>query len=164
MQGGVAGLGGSPHVQAPPDRERDRRMSSEDEVRAASARFYEALSRLDISQLQDVWSQSNTVTTMHPMGGEEVGWPEVRTSFEQAAGAMSDMHVELADQRIQTGEDLAYETGIERGRAKVAGEQIEIEHRVTNVYRREGGQWKMVHHHTDISPAIVEVLRRLQAA
>jgi len=139
-------------------------MSNEDEVRAVSDRFYDALSRLDISQLQSVWSQSNTVTTMHPMGGEEVGWPEVRKSFEQAAGAMSDIHVELADQRIRTGEDLAYETGIERGRGNIAGEQIEFEHRVTNVYRREDGQWKMVHHHTDISPGMVEVLRRAQAA
>ena len=139
-------------------------MSTEDEVRAVSDRFYVALGRLDISQLQDVWSQSNTVTTMHPMGGEEVGWPEVRKSFEQAAGAMSDIHVEIADQRIQTGEDLAYEVGVERGYGTIAGERIDIEHRVTNVYRREDGQWKMVHHHTDVSPGMVEVLRRLQAA
>jgi len=139
-------------------------MSNEDEVRAVSDRFYDALSRLDISQLQSVWSQSNTVTTMHPMGGEEVGWADVRKSFVEAAGVMSDIHVELADRRIQTGEDLAYETGIERGRGVIAGEQIEFQHRVTNVYRREGGQWKMVHHHTDISPGMVEVLRRLQAA
>jgi len=139
-------------------------MSTEDEVRAVSNRFYSALNNLDISQLQNVWSQSNTVTTMHPMGGEQVGWPEVRKSFEEAAQAMTDVHVELAAQRIQTSADLAYETGIERGRGTVAGEQIEIEHRVTNVYRREGGQWKLVHHHTDVSPAMVEVLKRLQAA
>jgi len=139
-------------------------MSTEAEVRAVSDRFYSALSRLDVSQLESVWSQSNSVSTMHPMGGEQVGWPEVRKSFEEAAGAMTDIHVELVDQRIQTGEDIAYETGIERGRGKVAGEQIEFEHRVTNVYRREGGQWKMVHHHTDVSPGMVEVLQRLQAA
>ena len=139
-------------------------MSNEDEVRAVSDGFYSALNHLDISQLADVWSQSSTVTTMHPMGGEQVGWPDVRKSFEDAAGAMSDVHVELADQQIRTGEDLAYEIGIERGRGKVGGEQIEIEHRVTNVYRREGDQWKMVHHHTDVSPAMVEILRRLQAA
>jgi len=139
-------------------------MSTEAEVRAVSDRFYSALSRLDVSQLESVWSQSNSVSTMHPMGGEQVGWPEVRKSFEEAAGAMTDIHVELVDQRIQTGEDIAYETGIERGRGKVAGEQIEFEHRVTNVYRREGGQWKMVHHHTDTSPAMVDILRRQQAA
>ncbi len=119
---------------------------------------------MDITQIAEVWSQGNTVSTMHPMGGEQVGWPEVRKSFEEAAQGMTDVHVELADQRIQTGDDLAYETGIERGRGTVAGEPVVIEHRVTNVYRREGGQWKMVHHHTDVSPAIVDILRRLQAA
>jgi uncharacterized protein (TIGR02246 family) len=139
-------------------------MSTEDEVRAVSARFYSALNNMDVSRLEDIWSQDGTVTTMHPMGGEEIGWPAVRQSFEQAATATTDVHVELADQMIQTGEDLAYEVGIERGHGKVAGERIELEHRVTNVYRREGGQWKMVHHHTDISPAMVDILRRMQAA
>ena len=62
------------------------------------------------------------------------------------------------------GTDLAYELGTERGQATLAGERITIEQRVTNVYRREGGEWKLVHHHTDISPAMLELLSRLQAA
>jgi hypothetical protein len=41
---------------------------------------------------------------------------------------------------------------------KVAG-QI----RVTNIYQREAGAWKMTHHHTDLAPAMVEVLDRLQS-
>ncbi len=139
-------------------------MSSEDEVRAVSNRFYTALSNMDVAQIGEVWSQSSTVTTMHPMGGEQVGWSEVRKSFEEAAKGMSDVHVEIDRKLIQTGDDLAYEVGIERGRGTVAGEPVEIEHRVTNVYRREAGQWKLVHHHTDVSPAIVDILRRLQAA
>jgi hypothetical protein len=31
---------------------------------------------------------------------------------------------------------------------------------VTNIYRREGGEWKMVHHHADVSPEVMEVLER----
>ncbi len=139
-------------------------MSRVDEVKAASDRFYSALSRMDVTQLPEIWSHSETVTTMHPMGGEQVGWEAVRESFEQAAGAMTDVHVEIADQTIQAGDDMAYEVGVERGHGTVAGESISIEHRVTNVYRREGGQWKLVHHHTDLSPAMVEILQRRQAA
>ena len=139
-------------------------MSTEDEVKAASDRFYSALSRMDVARLPEVWSHSESVTTMHPMGGEQVGWQAVRESFEQAAGAMTDVHVEIADQIIQAGEDMAYEVGVERGHGKVAGETISIEHRVTNVYRREAGGWKLVHHHTDVSPAMVEILQRSQAA
>lgn len=139
-------------------------MSTEDAVRAVSDRFYAGLSRMDVAALPEIWSHRDDVTTMHPMGGEQVGWEDVRASFEQAAGAMTDSHVELVDQRIYTGTDLAYETGVERGSAKLAGESVSFEHRVTNVYRLEDGQWKMVHHHTDTSPGLVETMQRRQAA
>ena len=65
---------------------------------------------------------------------------------------------------IHTGGELAYETGTERGSLKVAGEQVTIDQRVTNVYRREPDGWKIVHHHTDLSPAMLDILERLQAA
>jgi ketosteroid isomerase-like protein len=139
-------------------------MSAEDEVKAASDRFYTALSNMDIKQLPELWSHSDSVTTMHPMGGEQVGWQAVRESFEQAAGVMTDVHVEVADQTIQVGTDMAYEVGVERGSGKVAGETVFIEHRVTNVYRREADGWKLVHHHTDVSPAMAEIVQRSQAA
>lgn len=142
-------------------------MSSEDEVRRTSAQFYSALNRMatgDSSEMSRVWSHSETVTAMHPIGGEQVGWAAVKDSFDQVAGLASEGHVELADQVIHTGEDLAYELGTERGQIKVAGEPVTIEQRVTNIYRREAGQWRLVHHHTDLSPAMLGILGRLQAA
>ncbi len=142
-------------------------MSAEDEVRDASAKFYAALNSMatgDASKISDIWSHSETVTTMHPIGGEQTGWTAVRESFEQVSGLATDGHVELADQVIHTGSELAYETGTERGRIKVAGEQVTIDQRVTNVYRREPDGWKIVHHHTDLSPAMLDILERLQAA
>lgn len=142
-------------------------MSTEDEVRGASAKFYEALNRMtegDASRIADIWSHSETVTTMHPIGGKQVGWSEVKESFDNVAGLASSGHVELADQTIHTGGELAYELGIERGQFELAGERITVEHRVTNIYRREDGEWKIVHHHTDLSPAMLGVLERLQAA
>lgn len=142
-------------------------MSSEDEVRKASAQFYAALNRMvdgDAAPLSAIWSHSATVSTMHPIGGREAGWDEVRGSFEQVGKLASGGHVGLRDQSIQVTGDLAYEVGVEQGQARIAGEQIAIEHRVTNVYRREAGEWKIVHHHTDTSPAMVDILRRLQAA
>jgi ketosteroid isomerase-like protein len=142
-------------------------MSAVDEVRGASDRFYAALNSMtggDAAPMSDVWSHSETVTTMHPIGGEQIGWTAVRESFEQVAGVASSGHVELVDQIVHVGEDLAYEVGVERGGFTLAGESISIEHRVTNVYRREAGQWKLVHHHTDLSEAMMGVLRRLQQA
>jgi hypothetical protein len=39
----------------------------------------------DASSLGDIWSHSATVTTMHLIGGREVGWDKVRKSWEQVA-------------------------------------------------------------------------------
>jgi ketosteroid isomerase-like protein len=64
---------------------------------------------------------------------------------------------------IQVAGDFAYELGVERGKAQLAGEEISIDARVTNIYRRDGGGWKMVHHHGDVSAEMVDLLKRLQA-
>jgi ketosteroid isomerase-like protein len=139
-------------------------MSSEDEVRNASKQFYAALNRVangNADSLAAIWSHSAVVTVMHPIGGRQVGWDAVRASFEQVAQLASDGQVELKDQLIYVTGDLAYEVGIEQGRVKLAGQPVTLEYRVTNIYQREAGLWKMIHHHTDISPAMLDVLSRL---
>jgi ketosteroid isomerase-like protein len=141
-------------------------MSAEDEVRKASVQFYAALNRMangDAGPLADIWSQGSAVTTMHPVGGREVGWDKVRESFQKVAQIASEGRIKLDDQIIQVTGDLAYELGVERGQLKIAGQQATIEHRVTNIYRREGGRWKIIHHHTDVSQAMLDVLKRSQA-
>jgi ketosteroid isomerase-like protein len=117
----------------------------------------------DAGPLGDIWSHSATVTTMHPIGGRQVGWDQVRGSWEQVAKLATGGQVKLVDQIINVVGDVAYELGIERGKAKIAGQEVTFEDRVTNVYRKEAGTWKIVHHHTDISSAMMDILKRLQA-
>ena len=129
-------------------------MSTEDKVRNASKQFYAGLNRMvngDSRPLSDIWSHSASVTAMHPIGGREVGWDAVRASFEKVAQLASDGKIELKNQLIRVAGDGAYEAGIEHGQLKLAGQQVTIEHRVTNIYQREAGAWKIVHHHTDTS-------------
>ena len=141
-------------------------MSAEDEVREASKRFYAGLTRMlngDATALAEIWSHSDTVTIMRPVGGRDIGWDEVRESFRRLASVASEGRVALEDQMIQVVGDLAYELGIECGQFKLAGTLVTFENRVTDIYRREAGKWKVVHHHADVSPAMVDVLRNLQA-
>lgn len=140
-------------------------MSTENDVRKASAQFYAGLNEMANGKkgaLADIWSRSETVTALHPIGGRQVGWEAVSDSFDQVASMASDGKVELKDQRIQVAGDMAYEVGIEHGRFKMSGNPVSMEHRVTNIYRQEAGAWKLVHHHADPSPAMLEVLGRLQ--
>jgi len=142
-------------------------MAVEDEVRQASDRFYGALnqmlSRGDVGPVKAVWSQGQTGSTMHPTGGRQVGRDEILAEWEQAGPAFSDGRATADDLVvIPLAEDVAYTIGIERFEGKVAGETLRGEWRDTNIYKREDGGWKMVHHHTDASPELIELLRRLQ--
>ena len=142
-------------------------MSIEEEVRSASAKFYAALNRMangDSGSMGDVWAHSASVTAMHPIGGREVGWDAVRASFEQVAQLASDGKVELKDELVQVAGDVAYEIGTEQGQLTLGGHRAAIEHRVTNIYQQQAGGWKIVHHHTDTSPAMLDIISRLGPA
>lgn len=139
-------------------------MADQSGVRKASKEFYVALNGMlkgDAGALGRIWSHSTSVTTMHPVGGREVGWSNVSETWEQVAKVMSDGQVALNDQLIRVTEDMAYEVGREQGFLVLGGQRISIDHRVTNVYRREAKGWKIVHHHTDVSAAMQDVLSRL---
>jgi hypothetical protein len=63
-------------------------MSAEDEVRKASEQFYSALNRMlngDAGPLADIWSHSASVTTLHPLGGREVGWEKSRAKMARCS-------------------------------------------------------------------------------
>jgi len=140
-------------------------MSTVDEVREASKKFYAGLNRMangEKDTLAVTWSNNGSATAMHPIGGREVGWKAVEGSFNQVAHLASEGKIELKDQLIQVLGEAAYEVGIEKAQFKLAGQKVKSEHRVTNIYKKENGTWKMVHHHTDLSPAMIEVLQKLQ--
>ena len=138
-------------------------MALEDEIRQASEQFYEALNRMingDPEPMMEVWSHGSDVATMHPLGGRETGWEEVRASWEQVAQGFSDGQVSIEDLVVvPLADDVAYTLGTEHGQASLGDERVGIDWRVTNIYRRDEGEWKVVHHHTDVSPELVEFVK-----
>lgn len=141
-------------------------MSATNDVQQVSSRFYAALNRMmegDAGAMAEVWSHGATVSTMHPIGGCEVGWAQVKEPWAQIAKLAAGGQVRLERRLLEVVGDLAYEVGTELGSLVLAGQTVPIDHRVTNIYRREGGAWKVAHHHTDLSPTMLDVLRTLQA-
>ncbi|MEM9682676.1 MAG: nuclear transport factor 2 family protein [Pseudomonadota bacterium] len=141
-------------------------MAAEDDVRTASEEFYAALNRMlagDARSLGDIWSHSSTVTAMHPIGDWHVGWDDVKTTFDKVAKASTGGQVWITDQLIRIGGDMAYEVGMEHAEFAIDGQPLTVNSRVTNIYRREQGGWKIVHHHGDKSQGISEALERAQS-
>ena len=143
-----------------------KRVAAEDDVRSASDQFYSALEAMangDASFMADIWSHENDVTTMHPVGGREEGWDAVSGSWEGVAAASADGTVTRSDQIIRVIGDTAYELCTESASMTFAGEPIALEHRATNVYRRENGEWKIVHHHADLDAEFAEMVANMGA-
>jgi ketosteroid isomerase-like protein len=143
-----------------------KRVAAEDDVRAASDQFYgalEAMANGDASSMAAIWSHEDDVTTMHPIGGREEGWDAVSGSFAGVASASTDGTVTRSDQAIRVIGNGAYELCTESVAWTFAGESMSLEGRTTNVYRKEKGEWKIVHHHADLNAEFAEKVANMGA-
>jgi ketosteroid isomerase-like protein len=130
--------------------------ADENAVRDAAARFYVALNALfrgDVGPMTQVWSHADDVTYMGPGGGFEVGWPQVRANWEAQAAKHLGGEVKPVAMRILAGQELAVVQNYEQGEnTNAGGKPAPVSIRATHVFRKEGGQWKMIGHHTDLLP------------
>lgn len=114
--------------------------------------------------MADAWVAGGAVSPQHPIGGRCGGHDTVIASFTKVVEIAGGGTIRLLDQRIDAGSDMAVETGIEARTLVIAGHEAQLHHRVTNVYRKVDGDWKLAHHHADVSEAKVDILKRLNAA
>ncbi len=137
-----------------------------DDVRAASDQYRDALEAMlngDAGPMAEIFSHEDDVTTMTELGGREEGWDAVSGSMEEAAAVCTDGTATHTDKLIRVTGDLAYELCTESLSATFAGEPLSWEHRLTNIYRKENGEWKLVHQHADLDAELAEKVANMGA-
>ena len=101
------------------------------------------------------WSQADDVTIFGGWGAYERGWEQVGSRLDWAAARFRGGI--LTYERLAQGMsgDLAYTVWLEKNVARVVGQEERgpVVLRVTHLYRREEGSWKVIHRHAD---AIIE--------
>jgi ketosteroid isomerase-like protein len=108
----------------------------------------------DAGPRMELWSRRDPVTLFGAAGMSKAGWDELSRIFPWVASRFSNVSdfrfdIEVAD----VSGDLAYTIGYERFNGSIDGRPVEpITVRVTHVYRREEGEWKIVHRHGDNPP------------
>jgi ketosteroid isomerase-like protein len=101
---------------------------------------------------KSLYSRSDDVTLANPFGPPARGWDDVSATLDRAAEKYEDGEAVGCENVVTvTGSDLAYTVEIESYRARVGGapEMTPVSVRVTTVFRREDGAWKLVHRHAD---------------
>lgn len=99
-----------------------------------------------------LYSRRDDVTLANPFGPPVRGWSEVSATLDRAAENYRDGEV-VGFKNVSTGigSDLAYTVEVESYRARVGGaeEITPVAVRVTTVFCREEGVWRVVHRHAD---------------
>jgi ketosteroid isomerase-like protein len=102
--------------------------------------------------LKMVYSHREDVSLANPFGPPVRGWEQAAATIERAASNYNDGEiVGFENVAKYVTPELAYIVEVERYKAKVGGGEklAPISLRVTSIYRREDGVWKIVHRHAD---------------
>ena len=99
-----------------------------------------------------LFSKREDVTLGNPFGPFARGWVEVLERMKRAASNYRDGEAGGFDRISKNlSLDLAYIVEVERLRSKVGAreEVAPVSLRVTTIFRREDGRWRIVHRHAD---------------
>lgn len=113
-------------------------MTDEDGVLAANAAFYAAFNGRDMAAMDALWSADEAVSCIHP------GW-NVLSGREAVLGSWRGILANPEQPRIVAGGaevHIGGELAVIVCRELVAGSPLAA----TNVFLREDGGWKLLHH------------------
>jgi ketosteroid isomerase-like protein len=95
--------------------------------------------------------QTPEITMFGGFGGYERGWEAVAARYTWAAAANAEGNVTVELIACHVASEFAYTVAIERGQVRAAGAEVSAPKalRVTEIFRKEGDAWRLVHRHAD---------------
>jgi ketosteroid isomerase-like protein len=119
-------------------------------------KFEEGISRF-INGDPTLWkqnaSQRDDATIMGAWGAYEVGWDQASARYDWAVARFKPSGAKVKIETLTSGVsgDLAYTVSIERSEVRVTGQEqrASMPLRVTHIFRKEDGVWKLLHRHAD---------------
>jgi ketosteroid isomerase-like protein len=124
-----------------------------EELLARYHRAVDAFSRGDPEPVKGLYSETDDVTLANPFGPARRGREAVMGALDYASSQMSDGRQVFGFDELAryTSAELTTILEVEHWRARI-GDRDSVEPfdlRVTTTFRREGGEWKIVHRHAD---------------
>jgi ketosteroid isomerase-like protein len=116
--------------------------------------------------LEAMWSKADDVTLAGPVGNIQVGWKAVRAEIERRSRMNIRGKLAYLSPFIRVRSDLAYVSCLTSGpEVTVNDKPCPFSFRTTTIFRREGGwirreggPWRIVHHHADLDAGLWDLL------
>ncbi len=118
--------------------------SDEHELLGVNKAFYEAFRTGDLSRMDELWARSQDVAVIHP------GWPAVHgreavlESWRRIVEGPNSPDIACGDARPYKVGNAAFVICVEH---LPDGDLV-----ATNIFARENGQWRLVHHQAGPTP------------
>ena len=110
-----------------------------------------AFSRGQVDQRLELWSHDDPVSVFAALGPSRSGWDELEPMFRSVADRLSDgddLQFDLTTYDVSG--DMAWTAGFLRFTVSLDGAPPRpMVLRITHVYRRENGGWKIAHEHSN---------------
>jgi len=98
----------------------------------------------------ELWSHAGDVTIMAAIGGYQVGFDAVRELLTAASKTQQFDGWRAENVATVLAENLAFTVELEHYTHADDREDKAMTLRATQIYRREDGQWRVIHRHGDI--------------
>ncbi len=119
-----------------------KRQDNRIAVEEANDHFYDAFRNGDYAAMSQIWGSGDHVQCIHPAAECIAGRQDVMTSWKLILSS-GRMNITLEDVRIYTTDTQGYVTLVE----VVDAEDSQGRIIATNIFERQKGCWKIVHHH-----------------
>lgn len=123
-----------------------------DAVREANAGFYKAFESLDVSQMAEVWLRADHVRCVHPGGELLLGYDAVVRSWEEIFSNTLHIRFDLTNISVHRLGEAAWVTLLETVQVSAHTGSSRGVMITTNIFERDGGLWRLVHHHAAPAP------------
>ena len=126
--------------------------TDEQSVREANERFYMAMTTAEIEDMDAVWVEDAKSICIHPSRDALIGYDAIRESWVSIFSGESSMSIAAGNERITVSGDSAWVVCNETISVATPDGLGAAAAQATNIFRRIGGEWKMVLHHASAVP------------
>jgi len=128
----------------------------DDAIRALVDKEVAAINARDLRALSEIWSKDKDILLFDvPPPGRFLGWDRIGPLWKDFFDKVSDIHLTVDAVRATTDGSLGYATYDWAMTGRLGSYALDDRGQATAIYRKEGGQWRLVHaHFSPVPPAL----------